>query len=45
MIIFTPRIHHAVIRLREKIASWNVGVKCVKANLPGSDVLPEGSVS
>ena len=45
MIIFTPRIHHAVIRLREKTAGWNVGVKCVKVNLPGSDVLPEDSVS
>ena len=37
--------YHAVSRLREAIAGWNVGVKCVKANLPGSDVLPEDSVS
>ena len=37
--------YHAVSRLREEIAGWNVGVKCVKANSPGSDVLPEDSVS
>ena len=36
---------HAVSRLREKIAGWIVGVECAKANLPGSDVLPEDSVS
>ena len=34
--------YHAVSRLREKIAGWIVGVECGKANLPGSDVLPEG---
>jgi len=37
--------YHAVSRLREKIAGWIVGVECAKANLPGSDVLPEDSVS
>ena len=31
--------------MREKIAGWIVGVECAKANLPGSDVLPEDSVS
>ena len=34
--------YHAVSRLRGKIAGWIVGVECGKANLPGSDVLPEG---
>ena len=33
--------YHAVSRLREEIAGWIVGVECGKANLPGSDVLPE----
>ena len=37
--------YHAVSRLRGKIAAWIVGVECAKANLPGSDVLPEDSVS
>ena len=37
--------YHAVSRLREEIAGCYVGVNCVKANLPGSDVLPEDSVS
>ena len=33
--------YHAVSRLREKIAGWIVGVESGKANLAGSDVLPE----
>ena len=37
--------YHAVSSLREKIAGWIVGVECGKANLPGSDDLPEDSVS
>ena len=30
---------------REKIAGWIVGVECARANLPGSDVLPDDSDS
>ena len=41
LMIFFHAEYHAVSRLREKIAGWNVGVECAKANLPGSDVLPE----
>ena len=41
LMIFFHAKYHAVSRLREKIAGWIVGVECGKANLPGSDVLPE----
>ena len=37
--------YQAVSRLRGKIAVWIVGLECAKAHLPGSDVLPEDSVS
>ena len=31
--------------MKEKIAGWIVGVECANPNLPGTKVLPEGSVS
>ena len=37
--------YHAVSHLKEKVAGWIVGVECANANLPGSDVLPEDSIS
>ena len=37
--------YHAVSRLKEKVAGWIVGVECANANSPGSDVLPEDSIS
>ena len=37
--------YHAVSRLKEKVAGWIVSVECASANSPGSDVLPEGSIS
>ena len=37
--------YHAVSRLKEKVAGWLVGVECANANSPGSDALPEDSIS
>ena len=37
--------YHAVSRLKEKVAGWIVGVKCANPNLPGTNVLPEDSIS
>ena len=31
--------------MKEKVAGWIVGVECANANSPGSDVLPEDSIS
>ena len=36
---------NAVSCLKEKVAGWIVGVECANANSPGSDVLPEDSIS
>ena len=36
--------YHAVSRLKEKVASWIVGVECANPNLPGT-VLPEDLIS
>ena len=37
--------YHAVSRLKEKVASWIVGVECANPNLPGTNVLPEDLIS
>ena len=37
--------YHAVSRLKENVADWIVGVECANVNSPGSDVLPEDSIS
>ena len=37
--------YHAVSHLKEKIASWIVGIECANANSPGSDVFRKDSVS
>ena len=37
--------YNAVSCLKEKVAGWIVGVECANANSPGSDVLPEDSIS
>ena len=37
--------YHAVSRLKEEVAGWIIGVECANANSPGSDVLPEDSIS
>ena len=37
--------YHAVSRLKENVAGWIVSVECANVNSPGSDVLPEDSIS
>ena len=37
--------YHAVSHLKENVAGWIVGVECANVNSPGSDVLPEDSIS